>query len=172
MRNFLITIAILLTPILFGSSSSDNLITRIDNNSIEISYDNPEVWVTGWIPSDSYGPAFNKGRFYYRVSRSSNEIYLGKNEYAYCYSIYFLSESYYSSYTYSSNNVYIAPTKIDLMSVIVDGEIITNKITHTPQFWIVFKGDFVNGMGDLRVIFYHHSPSPNIDLSHTNPYPF
>lgn len=126
------------------------------------------IWVTEWMASDSYGSEYGKGRFYYRFARSSNYDMNGN----YKYEVYFISDSYYDSYMYNSNNVYRCATKIDQVNLYVNGYPYINSITGSSTFWLIFQGDFNQGVGDLRIAFYNRNPNLSVYITWSPPIPF
>jgi len=163
----LILLLLFITPKSFNNGMGTESSGIFNNNRGS----NSDVWVTEWIPSDSGTPDYAKGRFFYRTARSTFKVNVG-GVYYYKYSMYFISESYYEYYAYTEGDMYIAPTKIDNATIFVNGQAQINVLTHTSDFWLLFNGDFISGVGELRAVFYMTSSEVYIELSHTNPYPF
>jgi len=144
---------------------------------IENKYYQGFIWVTDWIPSDPNGANYGKGRFFYRLSRSKFPIDKYGN---YQYEVYFISDSFYQPQYYTDNNkngildtneIHRCATKIDIVTLYINGKPYNNQITNTPSFWLLFKGDFENGIGDLGIRFtYNGITNPFIQWSQPKPY--
>ena len=85
--------------------------------------------------------------------------------------MHFISDSYYEGYIYDLNNnniiesnepVYRASTKVDNIELYVDNKPCVNILTKTNSFWILFKGDYNAGVGDVCIMFY--TPNPNAKM--------
>jgi hypothetical protein len=134
-----------------------------------------ERWLNNWTASDNLQSAYGKGRFFYRISRTQSPV----NAYnQYMYKIYFISDSYYPGFIYDTNKngvidgneyVYRASTKIDNMKLYVDNKPYINVLTKTNNFWILFKGNYEKGIGDVCVIFYTKNPNARIGINWTQP---
>jgi hypothetical protein len=134
-----------------------------------------QVNLTQWIPSDNGTSAYNKGRFFYKIIRSQYPTKIG-----YRYEIQFISDSYYAAPFYDSNRngiiesyeIYRSSTKIDRVSLYVNGSPYKNSLTNTNTFWLLFRGDFQSGVGETGIVFYSHLPNCKIYIRWTQPKPY
>ena len=127
-----------------------------------------DVWITNWIPSTSQTSTYCMGKFFYRISRSQYPVDKAGN---YKFDIYFLSDSYYPQYYYDGG-VYRSATKIDSMVLYVNGSPCVNNLTGSSTFWLLFQGNFDNGVGDIGISFFNRNPSPKIYMTWSQPNPF
>jgi len=124
--------------------------------------------LTGWMPSDNSQSGYGKGRFFYKVSRTVSP---DKGGYYY-FEIRFLSDSYYPANYYTNGQVTRSATKIDVMSLFVNGQPTINMLTNSQTFWLLFQGNFDRGTGDLGIYFKANNPNSRIDLRWTQPKPY
>ena len=146
-----------------------------ETDKIEIKMDNPMIWVSEWTPSDNLSSDYGRGRFFYRFARSKYPVDRYGN---YKHEISFISDSFHPYYMYSDLNgdgvidVSRCSTKIDNMSLYVNGKKYINTLTGTTDFWILFKGNFEKGYGEVRVQLLHPSINPSILIQWSTPKPF
>lgn len=170
MKKYLIALVISILAAFTVGSSND-----VESVKTESFVDNQQIWITNWIASDNESAQYGKGRFYYRIARSQYK-YTG----GYLYQIYFISDSYYQSYYYDENGngivedyeIYRSATKIDNIQLYVDGKSYDNDLTGSCTFWLLFNGDYSQGIGDLGVQFFHTNPEANITMNWSTPKPF
>lgn len=133
---------------------------------------NPMIWVSEWVPSDNLSSDYGRGRFFYRFARSKYPVDRYGN---YKHEISFISDSFYPYYMYSDLNgedVNRCSTKIDNMTLYVNGKKYINTLTGTTDFWILFKGNFEKGIGEVRVQLLYPSINPSILIQWSDPKPF
>lgn len=160
-RLFTILICLLLFTSTFLLSS---------NKSVDSEYhvQSNMMWVTEWVASDNLQPDYGRGKFFYRLSRSAYPDKTG----IYRYDIHFLSDSYYNYHMYGNVTPHRSATKIDAMTLYVNNRYHINILTNTETFWLVFKGDFDRGIGEVRVSFVHRDPNANVFLQWSEVKPF
>tara|TARA_R110000772_G_scaffold20466_2_gene56671 strand:+ start:2411 stop:3061 length:651 start_codon:yes stop_codon:yes gene_type:complete len=125
------------------------------------------IWISEWLTSDNGTSAYGKGRFYYRFARS--RYYNKRGNYK--YEVYFISDSYYNAGMYNGA-VYRSATKINEVRLLVDGHPYINDITGSGIFWIMFQGNYEQGIGDLRISFYNSNPNASVYITWSAPRPF
>jgi hypothetical protein len=125
------------------------------------------MWISEWLISDNGSSAYGKGRFYYRFARTNGYDRSGN----YKYEVYFISDSYYNAGMYNGT-AYRSATKIDEVRLFVDGQPYINDITASGAFWIMFQGNFEQGIGDLRISFYNPNPNASVYITWSAPRPF
>ena len=174
MKYLLVFIAMFLTL------TSSEVIDKNTDSSNSIStemmeMDNKMIWISDWLESDDSSSDYGKGRFFYRFSRSEHPVDRYGN---YNHEIYFISDSFYPHYIYTDENndgvidIIRCATKIDNMTLYIKGEEYINHLTGTSNFWVLFHGDFDNGIGEVRIQFLYPDKEPPISLKWTKPKPF
>ena len=125
-----------------------------------------------WTKSQNIQPGFGVGLFWYQI-RKSPEVYADANGVPiYMFQIYFLSDSYYTPERYMNGISFRVPTYVPNMSILVDGTPVINNTYKSISFWILIKGDFNRGVGDLGGSIITYSSNPKITLIFQNPYPY
>ena len=161
-----------ITLVGFTSFTSDKP-THTESSS---NYSEGSVWITEWLSSDNASSAYGKGRFFYRISRSSYPVDKYGNH---KYDIYFISDSYYAAPYYDQNGngvidqgePYRSATKIDAVNLYVGNSLWNNSLTGTHTFWILFQGNYDAGVGDICISFYAPANVPvSIRWSAPKPY--
>jgi len=140
-------------------------------------YEESSTFLTDWTPSDNAQSGYGKGRFFYRISRTSFPIDKAGN---YLFEIHFISDSYYNANYYDTNGngvvdaneVFRCSTKIDLVNLTVNDIPFNNSLTNSSSFWLLFKGDYDKGLGDLGISFKHKYANPKIWISWSTPKPY
>tara|TARA_R110000772_G_scaffold95789_1_gene194139 strand:+ start:9056 stop:9661 length:606 start_codon:yes stop_codon:yes gene_type:complete len=153
------------------SLSNDESKTAFKSKKIETKLDfdqSSTIWISEWLTSDSGSSEYGKGRFYYRFARSRSYVDKRGN---YKYEVYFISDSYYNAGMYNGN-AYRCATKIDEVGLYVNGQPYINDITGSGTFWIMFQGNFEQGIGDLRISFYNKNPNASVYITWSAPRPF
>lgn len=128
------------------------------------------TYLTNWTASDNLKNEFGKGRFYYRILRSTYPVDKNGN---YLYEIYFISDSYYIANYYDINKngivelteIYRSSTRIESISLAVNNIPYNNTLTNSSTFWLLFKGNYENGVGDLGITFRYPSANPKITFT-------
>lgn len=143
-------------------------------NEVEVRYSEME-WVTEWLASTEMRANYGMGKFYYRLAKSKYPVDKIGN---YRYEVYFISDSFYQSYTYQDVNgdgvadIYRSATRIEHVNLFVDGVPFINQLTGTQTFWLLFTGNFEAGVGDLGIVFRHPSPNAQVFIKWSQPKPF
>ena len=135
------------------------------------------TYLTNWTASDAGQSGYGKGRFFYRISRTNFPIDKAGN---YLFEIHFISDSYYNAnyYDYNkngvveSNEVFRCSTKIDYVNLSVNDVPFNNALTNSSTFWLLFKGNYENGIGDLGISFKYRDGNPKIWMSWSVPKPY
>jgi len=174
---FLLTFVFFISLCVLPQQPSDAKVInapKIEINDVEARYSRM-IWLADWQPSINADPNYGFGKFFYRVSRSEYPIDKSGN---YRFEVYFLSDSYYPAYYYSDNNgdgiidVYRCSTRIETVNLYVNGEPYNNIITNSSTFWLLFMGDYNNGIGDLGISFNYSQAYPKIYMTWSEPKPF
>lgn len=145
------------------------------DNDVEMRYGGRMVWLAEWQPSTTLNADYGLGKFFYRVARSQYPIDKLGN---YRFEVYFLSDSYYPAYYYGDSNgdgianIYRSSTKIENVDLFVNGKPWINSLTSSTSFWLLFMGDYDNGIGDLGISFLYPQEYPKIYMTWSAPKPF
>lgn len=171
MKYIMLFFTILLSSFTYSDSDENSL----EKSEIGMEMDNPMIWIGDWIPSDNLSSDYGRGRFFYRFSRSEYPIDRYGN---YKHEITFISDSFHPHYMYQDLDgdgfldAKRCATKIDNMSLYVNGDKYINVLTGTSDFWILFHGNFDTGYGEVRVQFLHRDINPDIIIQWSTPKPF
>jgi|VirMetMinimDraft_7_1064189.scaffolds.fasta_scaffold20236_3 hypothetical protein len=152
----------------FKTAFKSKEIPKLEQKKIYKSDQSSSIWISEWLTSDNGSSEYGKGRFYYRFARSRSYVDKRGN---YKYEVYFISDSYYNASMYNGG-VYRSATKIDEVHLYVDGQPYINDITGSGTFWIMFQGNFEQGIGDLRISFYNKNPNASVYITWSAPRPF
>lgn len=153
----------------FNVSSDVDILNKLEGNKdLYKDFDNELISMSEWLPSDDSEPNYGKGRFFYRLYRSTYTVDSREN---YKFEIHFISDSYYPRYMYESEP-YRCATKVDMMRLYVNNSPYINTIYNSPSFWLVFEGSYERAVGDVGVVFYHKSPNPVVYISWDGVKPF